>query len=533
MPLENLSKRLNELKKRSYSRDALVFKAAQALSRGQIEGITVGGTIDKIVAPRFNYEILWRYGLYNPVLRKVIDAIIKECMRGGPRGEWYIIEEKFVVKCVKCGIEYQKQVDKCEKCDGEVREPLREERKILEQFCREPSPQKNLKNLVQSLLRYMLGLDDYWLNLKLRPLPMGDETFYHKQVEVKDTRFMRVCMDEHGNMGNEEYFCPKCWSLENNDIYTKTQIEKGKQCKKCGGPLEETWYTEVKSGGTEITDRFAAEDIIHDNCDPQYPYPYGNPKPVGCLFELRCITAQNVWNLVTQTEGKTGQFIIFEGMNQEEVNELMKQAHEQAMSYEADPAEGLMARRVRTFGVGNPRGNVSAIDTMPDPSKMQSIEWRRQWAEEVSGLYGVTPIFTGVVDAPHYRQTMQIDVQNNTTLKYQHEVEEPFNNIILPWLGVHDWTWHFRPLEEKDELADSQLLQVQMDVLDRARHMGLYAELTEDGEIKVYGKPEKPEPMEMFGQQQIKPGEGVKPPAIPSTAAKSKKPKKWLVIEGE
>jgi hypothetical protein len=84
---------------------------------------------------------------------------------------------------------------------------------------------------------------------------------------------------------------------------------------------------------------------------------------------------------------------------------------------------------------------------------------------------------------------MQIDVQNNTTEMVQKSFQDPFNTIIVPKLGVTDWKFTFNPVEEKDEMQDITILNSKLDALQKAVNLGLTAELTDEGEVKVSGKP--------------------------------------------
>jgi len=84
---------------------------------------------------------------------------------------------------------------------------------------------------------------------------------------------------------------------------------------------------------------------------------------------------------------------------------------------------------------------------------------------------------------------MQIDVNNNMTEFYMHKLDEVYNSFILPKLGVTDYIREANPVEEKDEMQDISILQAKLDAIDRAIGLGFSAELTEDGDVKIGGKP--------------------------------------------
>jgi hypothetical protein len=128
---------------------------------------------------------------------------------------------------------------------------------------------------------------------------------------------------------------------------------------------------------------------------------------------------------------------------------------------------------------------------MPTNDKMQALEWRKLWREIIGALYGVTAVFTGVMESGKTGQNprMQIDVNNNTTEFYQHKLEDVWNKFVFPKFGVSDWLLKCNPVEEKDEMQDTAVLQAKVNLVASAAAAGFDAELTDEGEVRVSGKP--------------------------------------------
>jgi len=140
----------------------------------------------------------------------------------------------------------------------------------------------------------------------------------------------------------------------------------------------------------------------------------------------------------------------------------------------------------------------------------------------------VQPVFMGATEQGKtgYHQRMQILVQNDTTLEYMQMIEEPFNEVLLPILGVEDYQFKFNEIEEKNELADIQILQTKVETVIRAAQAEMDAELTEDGEVKISGKPKKLfDPMLDRGTQMKPPQPEAAESPIETTT------KRWTVIE--
>jgi hypothetical protein len=81
-------------------------------------------------------------------------------------------------------------------------------------------------------------------------------------------------------------------------------------------------------------------------------------------------------------------------------------------------------------------------------------------------------------------------------------IERPFTNVLFPLLQVSDYEFKFPSIEEKNELADIQILREKVEVVIQAANAEMDAELTDEGEVKVSGKPVKQE-IQPFGQQEL------------------------------
>lgn len=466
--------------------------------------------ISKIVELPYNYEVLLKYAFYNEVVRTVHDAIIREVVRN----RWEV-KPKWQCKCPQCGVEYQTNKEKCPDCQVETMLPDSDQKKMLQAFLDYPNPDNEFLNIVKSTMRYMLSVDDWWLSIQYA------NTETPLTMYVEDSVYMRVCADKKGRIGNKEYFCPICTEEDPNNIYSSEGMcRKHKDTK-----LKETAYAYVDGG--EIKARFSKDEILHGITEPFLPSLYGKSKLVSCIRILLSLTAMDKWNFDIYTTGKLAQILVFHGLNQNDVNELMTEAKKQRDLVEEDPQTAAISNKLRTLGLGTKEG-VTKVDAMPPSEKMQSIDWWKLWREVVCAVYGVTPIFVGVVESGKTgaNPRMQIDVQNNTTEMYQRSFEEPFNNIIVPKLGVYDWKFEFNPVEEKDEMQDISVLQAKVETVIRAANAGMQAELTDEGEVHISGKPKPVKPSQAY--QPKNPFEEENPFAQEKSV---KKGKSWIVTE--
>ena len=453
------------------------------------------GQINKVIDVPYNYHVLMHYGWQNEVLRQVHDAIIREAVRN----RW-TVKAKWQSKCVMCGMEYRVAKLKCEECGGKTKKPDLEQKEVLKAFIDDPNPDNEMCDIIKSVLRYMCAVDDWWFSIQYADLKAERPL----TIYVEDSRNMRVVSDDKGRLGNGEYFCPTCTTDNPGKLY-----QKGQRCKKHPEvELKETAYVYVS--GDEVKARFAKDEILHSMQDPLLPSLYGNSKEISCLKMIMSIFAMDQFNLTTFSKGKLAQILCFSGMSQEQANTLQEEAQKQVDKQEYDPQTGEKVASLLTLFLGATEKGVTKVNAMPPSDQMQSLDWWKLWREAVCSIYGVTPVFSGINEKGQTGNNprMQIDVQNNTTEMYQKAFEDPFNTVIVPKLGVTDWIFEFNPVEEKDEMQDITILNSKLDALTKAVNLGLTAELTDEGEVKVGGKPltlEEKNEMRMEQMQENKP----------------------------
>ena len=482
-------------------------------------------SVDKIVDQPEPYGLLVKYANRHPFLRVVHGASIREIVRN----RWDVVE-KFAKKCLSCGQEFKEPVDECPDCGAKalLRDPNPIGKKRLEAFLENPNRDDEMVDIIKSLMKYNLAVDDWYLSV----LPISDTG--QLAIYVEDSAEIFICADKHGRLGNGVWFCPKCWSEDNTKTYSYKDLEGG--CPHCGEALKETAYVQ-KMAGT-IKARFGREEIIHGNSDPWLPQLYGNSKVMAVLHELRSALAMNNFNFATYSTGHLNKLIVLKGEDQHKADEIAKAAQEQNAKVTIDSWTG----QIRREGAGSlwigARDGAEVHDVMPDASSMQSLEWMEYWFVKIVGaIYGVQPV---MINAPTrgpggYFQRMQIVVQNDRTREDQAMLEDAFNEQLVPKLGVYDWKFKFGEIEPRNELEESQIWQVKVAAGASAKAAGLNAELTDEGELKISGDFQEPTMPQGATHTLHSVPQAPKPPEpkqnIPFSTEKVKKGKSWIVTE--
>jgi len=314
-----------------------------------------------IAEPSWDYVVLDKWGIYNPVLRTVHEAIIKEATRN--RGN---VKPRWQSKCLKCNTEFQTEKDECPTCKVPTVKPDINQKQLLDAFLEDPNPTDELLDIQKSCYRYMLRLSDWYISIQKANLAELTPLV----VYVEDASKIRVCCDEHGNLGNNEWFCPKCVGKHPEDVY-----QENGTCKQCGNTeLKETAY--VQKDGAVIA-RWAKDEMLHGKLDPNLPSVYGLSREISILTTLKTLDAMDGFNFDNYSEGKLGNILVFEGLNQEDVNNLAQKAKDQQNKPERNPNTGQwFIKKLKTLFLGSGgKGGVTNVPAMPESEKMQSLDW--------------------------------------------------------------------------------------------------------------------------------------------------------------
>jgi len=470
----------------SESKAAMLFREIleDQRRRPQIDVYNYSGTNYIIPPPTNDPAQFVMLSLSNEVLRTIHEAIIREVLR--ILDAETLVHEKFNCKCKVCGAVYQNPKTACDAPDCENTSewiyPSQDQKKLLQAFVDQPNPDDGFKKICESLLRYMLSTNDYWLSVQ----KAESKSLAPFTVFVEDAIYMRVVSSTYGRIGNGEYFCPVCTKAN-----PTASFPRGQRCPHHPAvePLETAY---VYAEGDAVKARFAKAELFHDMVSPWLPGFYGNPHILSILRTVLSITALDKKNLDEYNTGWVKQILVASGMSQDAANKMVADAMKQDMyKVEVNPLTGEKVVKDKALVLGVGAGDLKAIQGMPDTEKMKSLDWWKLWKTVCCSVYGVQDVFTGTVEAGTTGQNprMKVDVNNNTTEFYLHKLEDMFNTFVLPKLGVFDWKLEGDVVEEKDDMQDITVLNAKLDAVKKAVDLGLEAELTDEGDVKISGVP--------------------------------------------
>lgn len=455
--------------------------------------------IDHVIAQPYPYSTFKEYSNGHPYLRIVHGAASSAVLRTLPElGNW--AKPRFIKKCTGCGREYQQPVTECKDCGPEalLRDPNPQEKQRLNNFFDNPNRDDETRDIFASLLKDHYSCDDWYFSVK--PVVGNQYAMY-----AEDASEIYICADKHASLGNGVYFCSKCWDYQENDEIFNMDIGA---CPKCGGPLTETAYVQRKGNDSTITARFGRREIIHGNGDPWLPKRYGNSKVPAIMTNLRTAYAMDQNDFRTYSKGSVSKIIGLKGETQDVATNIAQSVHDKQEKLTRDPQTGQLSReRNMMLFLGTQQGMETA-DLMMSAEDMQTLQLK-EWilVKIVGAVYGVQPIMINQSSSPTgYHERMSVSVDQESTRQTQRMFSAPIDeHLIKDVLGIQDWIFNWQEIEGRDELEEANIWLNKVRAGKEAVNAGLTAELTEEGELRIQGKFEKQEPLDMFGNPANKP----------------------------
>ncbi len=478
----------------------------------------------RVRKPKWNYAMLYDETIKSWVFRQIARAIIQEVIIPEMK-----LVKKFTVLCVTCKTEYGYEEKECQICGGtEFRKPDIAQRKIAQDLIDEPNPDYSFKELMRSALLWHLMLDDTYLSIAYKSVVKKDVDGVLKanripaDVYVEDSRFTFPVADAYGHLGNDEYFCPNCYEAE-MDNYHKQDDNPKLVCPKCSGSLLQTCYIMEFDG--KIKQRFGKDEVVLGSGDRLLPNLFGNPKIVSVWKQLLTINHMDDYNEEVYQEGAVGGFIAFPGMTKAEVAEMKRKIQEEInIRNKKDVVSGKReaSKKIHRLIV-NAKEKPVFINVMPEPDKMQSLDFYKLYRDSICSVFGVTPIFVSIIESGKSGSNprMQIDVQKGTTQENQQFLSDLWNNKVFEIFGVYDWKIEFGSVEMVDDLREAQIWEHKARAAQMLMGLGFEVSFDEYNNLEVSGDPEggfEPPPGGTTepGPDTVSPESGEWPPESPT-----------------
>tara|TARA_R100000900_G_scaffold54036_1_gene43785 strand:- start:1054 stop:2820 length:1767 start_codon:yes stop_codon:yes gene_type:complete len=438
------------------------------------------GIQEPVLVQGITIPALYAVSQENLILRTVLSTLQQEIFRRG-----YYWEKKFHKKCVQCDKEYQHDVETCDECGGEVRDPEPDQlvypKWLLEQ---RNSMEQSFMDVLREI-EYDLNITDDAFLILIKEYYIDPETnevsFYRvKELVRGDPIFMRIIADKRGVRGGRFRVCP----VHRDQVKSFSQEEK--TCDICGHELEDVHH--VNTAGSGKTQYYLKGEVIHvSKYNPSKLY---GRSPVSTLWrQAMTLTAMDNYMYTAYSKRRIPRGILsINTDNLESMKAFWKSTDEKL---ERDPH---YIPKIATEGSG--KGGVNWVKLMDSLEEMQYIPARDEMRQRIAAFYGVSNVFmmdTGKSGGLN-NEGMQILVTNRA-VEFGHKV---YTDHLFPRMSeqmdVTDWKLTLYPNEEEDEVTRLRRDEMEVNIAQRMMMLGYQPTLNQDANRDIRFIYKQPDP---------------------------------------
>lgn len=435
------------------------------------------------------------------VLRSILSHLATETFRKG-----WTWKPKFVKKCRECDEEYNKAVDLCRMCGGEVRNAdkgqleyanalLKEDNRMSQSFLEVLREVEMDLNIVDDA--YLILTKEYFVDPNT-----GQPQFYRiKEITRADPIFMRIVADKRGVRGGKQYT-----SLLDRSFRTSDKDEK---CPKTGLPVVPIHYMNLAGVGAGQV--YTEGEVIHlSKWSPSKLY---GRSPVATLWrQVNTLIAMDnyVYSAYQKRRMPRGVMVI-KSSNLETVERTARNIQEHL---ERDP------QYIPTIGVETEtgRGGLEYVRMMDTLEELQYIPIKDDIRQRISSFYGVSNVFMNDVSGGGLNnEGMQIVVTNRALASSQNLYNNRLFPLLLEALQISEWEITLNPHEEEDEIMAMRRDEMAIRNMMQMKQAGYDAQLRDDSGFLHFDYKEAPPPPPQTGP----PPEGAPPQQGGGAMAKS------------
>jgi len=402
----------------------------------------------------------------NLILRTVVTTLQQEIFRRG-----YYWEKKFDKKCMDCDEEYQHDVESCELCGGEVRNPDKEQLTYPKWLLTQRNSCEQTFLDVLREVEYDLNITDDAFLVLVKEYYLDPETneitFYRvKEILRGDPIFMRIVSDKRGVRGGRFKTC-----LMRREGHSYTYESENDPV--TGLPLHDVHY--VNTAGSGKTQYFVEGEVIH--VSKFYPSKLYGRSAVATLWrQAMALTAMDNYIYTAYQKRRSPKGIVSVTTDNLESMKSFWKAVDEKM--ERDP------HYIPKIGIESQsgRGGVNWVKFMDTLEEMQYIAVRDEIRNRIAAFYGVSSVF--MMDSGKSgglsNEGMQILVTNRA-VEFGHKVyTENLFPQLLNQMNVTDWNIKLHPSEVEDEVTRLRRDEMEVNIAQRMTMLGFKPQLLEE-----------------------------------------------------
>jgi len=394
--------------------------------------------------------------------------------------EW---KKEFELKCIDCGYEHQREVDRCYSCNsGNLRRPDFNQKLYAENFFKGYVNEANqlFIDLMKELETDLNVIDDAFLILvKDYILDERGEIKLSKVKEVYrgDPTTMYIETDEDGDRGYTRYTCVSHREMISDDCYAPCEI--------CNSKLYPVEFVNKPTTGGE--QNFIMGEVVHiSKYSPSRLY--GHPPVLTLWNHIFTLQAMESYISTSYSKARTPRGILaVQTNNMESLVKYWKGVKEKL---EKDP------HYIPIMGIeteGGAGGSVQWVPFMNTLKEMDYIAVKDDLRKRISAFYGVSDVFMGdtTTAGGMNNEGMQILVTNRAVEMSQNV----YNKYLFPYLmkqfGITDWRIQLLRSEEEDQTAHLRRREIEINLAVQMKNLGFEVDMNEEGDFVFKKYPSK------------------------------------------
>ena len=417
--------------------------------------------------------VIYHIAQQSVIVRTCTTQLKQEVFRRG-----YVWEEKFALRCNKCGKEHKTPVKECGDCGGiDFSKPdpkqLKYAKKMLGGYVNKSEQMfiDVLKEMEDDLNimddAYLVMVKEYYLdndnNIKMHRI---------KEVYRGDPIGMHIYSDEKGERGNTGYTC-----LRHRD--TISQSSTG-TCETCASKLYPVHFVNRTNGQEQY---FIKGEVLHfSKYSPSRIYGLS---PIITLWNnvTTLIAMENYVNSSYTKARMPKGILAVQTRNMDSMKSFWRGVKEKM---EKDP------HFIPVMGIEaeGGKGSIEWVKFMDSLKEMDYMSVKDDLRDRISAFYGVSKIFMADNSASGglNNDGMQILVTNRAVEMAQ----TIWNNYVFPFMtqefGILDWELKLPPSEEEDEIAKLRKREIEVNVAASIKNLGFEVDMDDEGRF-TFSKP--------------------------------------------
>jgi len=292
--------------------------------------------------------------------------------------------------------------------------------------------------------------------------------------------------------------------LTKKQLFTKAydgnEVVDGKACPKCRAKLYPTAFVKLlKRGSNEIQARFSKKDMVHGSSNLQPPNYYGISNIVVAWKLVETVDAMDDFNRQTYAGKHLGAIVNWKGMEQDEVNTIIKKAQQQGnntLEYDAFSKQYTASKGQSQVHLASTEAGIQYISILDDFTKLQSLEFYNKYGDIFGMLYGVPPAYMNWAQQGGGSKdpSMQKDIILGGIRERMDWMTNEFNYRVLFLMGIKDYGIRFGSVSTKEDHRKLQSEHTKMTVRKLALDARVEGDFNDENIFIITGKIE-PEPV--------------------------------------